>query len=197
MRRPALILSILALLIGQTILVGGQPKLQGKKILMIIARNGFRDEEYQIPREILEGEGASITVASSSLNPAKGMLGSVVKPDIPIDDVDAADYDALIFVGGVGASEYWESERAHSIAKEALDSGKVVCAICIAPVTLAKAGILKGRRATVWWSEGGRLKSLGAIYTGRPVERDGKIITANGPGAAGEFAEAITKALSE
>lgn len=41
--------------------------LADKKVLMIIAHVNFQDEEYQAPREILEGHGASVTVASSAL----------------------------------------------------------------------------------------------------------------------------------
>jgi protease I len=106
-----------------------------------------------------------------------------------------SDYDAVIFVGGVGAEEYWDDATAHAIATATVNTGKLLCAICIAPVTLAKAGVLKGKRVTVFSSERDKLEAEGAIYTGKNVEVDGKIITANGPNAATEFAEAIVKAL--
>jgi protease I len=64
-------------------------------------------------------------------------------------------------------------------------------------VTLANAGVLSGRRATVFSSEAGKLKAKGAEYTGAKVERDGKIITGSGPEAAEEFGRAIVKALAE
>ncbi|MCD6213570.1 MAG: DJ-1/PfpI family protein, partial [Candidatus Desulfofervidus sp.] len=51
------------------------------------------------------------------------------------------------------------------------------------------------KKATVWSSEASQLKSLGAIYTGKPVERDGLIITANGPQAAKKFGETILATL--
>jgi len=70
-----------------------------------------------------------------------------------------------------------------------------VAAICISPVTLARAGILKNRRATVFPTEAEELKKEGAIYTGAPVEEDGRIITASGPEAAGEFGERIASVL--
>jgi len=95
----------------------------------------------------------------------------------------------------MGATEYWNNEIAHNLARAALEKNKIVAAICIAPVTLAKAGLLKGKKATVWSSEANQLKSLGAIYTGKPVERDGLIVTANGPQAAEEFGETILAAL--
>jgi len=169
--------------------------LAGKRVVMIIAHNGFRDEELMEPKEILEGEGAEVVVASSSLDEAHGMKGATVKPDILLDDIDVSKFDAVIFVGGVGASEYWNNPKAHQIAKEALDSGKVVTAICIAPVTLANAGILKGKKATVFPSEREKLRAAGAIYTGRDVEEDGMIVTGNGPSAARKFGQTIAEKL--
>jgi len=164
-------------------------------VVMIIAHHNFRDEELFVTKEILEKHGVKVTVASSALTPAKGMLGGVYKPDLLFQNIKIDDYDAIIFVGGMGATEYWDNEIAHRLAQEAFKKGKVVAAICIAPVTLAKAGLLKGKKATVWSSEAGQLESAGAIYTGKPVEKDGLIITANGPWSAQAFAESILAAL--
>ncbi len=173
------------------------PTLQGKSILMIIAQRDFRDEEYQEPRRIFEARRATVTVASSSLEVAKGALGAQVKPDLLLKDVVVGDYDAIVFVGGPGAQEYWDDPVAHAVAQEAVAQGKVLAAICIAPATLAKAGVLKGKKATVFSSEKETLRTCGADYTGASVERDGLIITANGPKAATGFAEEIAKALEE
>jgi protease I len=173
------------------------PTLQGKSIVMIIAHRDFRDEEYKEPRQIFEARGAKVTVASSSLEVARGALGAQVKPDLLLKDVAVGDYDAIVFVGGPGAQEYWNDPVAHAVAQEAVAQGKVLAAICIAPTTLAKAGVLKGKKATVFSSEAGALKACGANYTGASVERDGLIITADGPQAATKFAEEIAKALEE
>lgn len=169
----------------------------GKKILAIIASSDFRDEELLVPKGIFEEEGFKVVIASSSLETSSGTLGAEVKPDILIKDVKIDDYDVVIFVGGSGASEYWDSPIAHNIAKGALEKNKILAAICIAPVTLANAGILTGKKATVWASEVNRLISKGAFYTGSAVEVDGNIVTANGPTAASEFAEAIVKKLKK
>ena len=166
-----------------------------KKAVMIIAQDGFRDEEFFQPKEILEKQGIEVKVASTALTQAKGMLGAEVKPDILVSDIDVTDFDAIIFVGGIGASQYWDDPIAHKLAQEAYNRNKIVAAICIAPVTLARAGILKGKRATVWSSEAGNLRSAEANYTAKPLEKDGNIITASGPIAAREFGEAIVKAL--
>ena len=176
--------------------IGEEVNLSGLKVVMIIAEEDFRDEELQKPKEILERYGAKVVIASSTTNIATGMLGMKIKPDILINEIKVEEYDAIIFVGGSGASQYWNDPIAHSIAKEAIKKDKILCAICIAPVTLANAGVLQGKKATVWPSEAERIKNMGAIYTGANVEIDGKIITANGPAAAEEFGEAIAKALA-
>jgi protease I len=174
---------------------GAIPDIAGKRIVMIVARRDFRDEELFEPRTILEEAGGEVIVASSSLEPAKGMLGGSVKPDLLVADVVAADYDAVVFVGGAGAKEYWNDGQAHAIARRAAEEGKVVAAICIAPVTLANAGVLEDRRATVWKSEGEQLMAKGARYAGRDLEVDGHIITADDPESAGKFGRAIARAL--
>jgi protease I len=177
---------------------GATPPVEGAKMksaVMIVAQENFRDEELLQPKEILERNGIQVVIASTTLKEIKGMLGAKVKPDILLSELDYRKFDALIFVGGSGASQYWDDPLAHELARMAQGSNKLVAAICIAPVTLGRAGILKGRRATVWQSEAGQLQALGADYTGRPVEKDANIITAAGPFAAREFGEEISRAL--
>jgi len=180
--------------------VRGESAMQfakGKKAVMLIAQNNFRDEELLKPKEVLEKNGVIVTVASSSLKESTGMLGAKVKPDILFTNINVADYDAVIFVGGSGASEYWDNPTAHKIANEANNAKKIVGAICIAPVTLAKAGLLKDKKATTFSSTINDIKSAGAKYTGAEVEIDGNIITASGPAAAQKFGETIVKALNQ
>lgn len=168
--------------------------LKGKKILIIIAPDNFNDREYSSPREILEKEGAEITVASSNGQPARGMHGSIVRPDKNFYDVNSKDYNAIIFVGGSGSSVYFNNQRALGLAREFYKQGKIVAAICIAPSILANAGILNGKKATSFPSERNNINTVGA-YTGSKVEVDGKIITGYGPDAAADFGHKILEAL--
>ncbi len=178
-----------------------EENLTGKKILMIVAFENFRDEEFEIPYETFRSAGASVTVASWQTGTAKGMLGKTLEINTTIDDVNVDDYDAVVFVGGSGAQKYYSNERALTIAREAYEKGKVLGAICIAPGILAKAGVLKGKNATIWDSGSGEfvkiLEENGATYTAMNVEIDGNIVTANGPHAAQGFAEAIIEKLVE
>ena len=170
--------------------------LTGKKVLMVIAKNKFRDEEYLEPRKVLEAAGAVVTVASSTLNTAEGMLGLKVKPDVLIGNVKEGDYDGIVFVGGGGASEYFDSPVAHTLARNFFEHGKLTSAICIAPATLANAGVLQGKKATAFPSSEKALNAHGAIAIKDDVVTDGKIVTAVGPSAAKKFGEKLVDVLS-
>lgn len=185
-----------------------------KKILFIIAFRDFRDVEYFVPREILEKEGrpegaslaqragTEIKVASDETGLAVGADGGEVNIDMKLEDVNVVDFDAIIFIGGPGALKHLDNENSYEIARTVVAHDKFLAAICVAPIILAKAGVLAGKKATVWTSaldKSGRetLKEHGALYSEDAVARDGKIITANGPAAAKEFGEKLIEVLSE
>lgn len=169
--------------------------LFGKKVLMVIAKSRFRDEEYIEPRKVLEDAGAVVTVASSSLKLSEGMRGLKVKPDILIGDAKEAYFDGIVFVGGGGAAEYFDSPVAHALAKAFFEHGKLTSAICVAPATLANAGVLKGKKATAFPSSEAALKTHGAVVMNQDVVSDGKIVTAVGPQAAKKFGEKLVEVL--
>lgn len=166
-----------------------------KKAALIIAEKNFRDEEYQVPKEVLLENGIDVVTASTTTSECVGKLGMKVNPDVLVTDLDLDELDALIFIGGGGSEQYFEDETAHSLAQTAYDKGKVVGAICIAPVILANAGLLKGRTATVFPDGKDILESQGANYTGGTVEVDGRIITGNGPDAAHEFGKKLVELI--
>ncbi|MGC9310994.1 MAG: DJ-1/PfpI family protein [Candidatus Aenigmatarchaeota archaeon] len=174
-----------------------EPAFGGKSALLIIAPENFRDEECFHTREELEKAGISVTIASLSTGDKKGALGGVARAEIALKDVNVADYDTVIFVGGGGSAVYFNDPLAQKIAKDSHELGKVTAAICIAPVILANAGVLEGKKATVWESADTKaaLKAGGATYTGKTVEADGKVVTGNGPAAAREFGRAIAGLL--
>lgn len=173
--------------------------LRGKKILIVIAYQDFQDDEYRVVSEYLGMLGAVIEVASSSIGEARGVNSSLVEVNILINDVNPYQHDALVFIGGPGSVEYQYNETVLELARQFIQSRKIVAAICIAPLILAKAGILSGKHATVWVGyeneEYKELESSGAKYTGEPVTVDKHIITANGPESATKFAEAISKEI--
>lgn len=166
-----------------------------KTIALVIAEKTFRDEEYQIPKEILGKYGYKVLTVSTSLNEAVGKLGMKVKPEILVEQINSREIDALIFVGGGGSSQYFEDKIAHRLAKQVYEQDKIVGAICIAPVILAKAGLLKGKKATVFPDGANELTNNGAVYTGALVEVDGKIVTGSGPEAAEAFGNQLVSML--
>lgn len=166
-----------------------------KKIVMIIAPVEFREEEYEVPRAIFEKSGFAVSVASNTAKDCVGKFGMKVTPDLQLAALTVRDYDAVVFVGGKGCKEYWDDAVCHRIAREAASLGKVVSAICSAPVILARAGLLTGRKATCFSGDAEFLKAGGAVYTGRSVETDGIFVTADGPASAAVFGEAVTGAL--
>lgn len=168
------------------------------KILMVIAPVNFRDEELFIPKEFFESKKIAVDVASSVKTPVRGMLGKTVVPNLLVSEVVLDEYDAVIFVGGIGVEDrkLYENKEYVGLAKLAFSRGKIVGAICIAPKILAAAGILKNKRATVFSSGRSYLIEKGANYVDRDVVQDGLLITAPGPAAAKKFAEAIYELLS-
>ncbi len=172
-------------------------ELKGKSVLMVVAPLNFRDEELLNTKKVLENYGAEVEIGSLGVAEAKGSLGAVVGVEIDISGANVEDYDAIVFVGGPGTDVYFNEEMVLNIVREANNKGKILGAICIAPVILANAGILKGKKATVFPSGKDVLKSKGAEYTGEPVTSDSNIVTANGPAAAADFGEAIAEKLFE
>lgn len=172
-----------------------EPKTQ--KAVLIIASQKFRDEELLETKHLLDQAGVQTVIASTKTGVIKGMLRAKVEADMLVNDIVVDDYDAVIFIGGSGAKEYFDSSVALNIARQAAQRQKVLAAICIAPTVLANAGLLDGVKATAFSTEKYKLKRSGAQYTGADVERDGLIITANGPKAAAQFGKAIVDALTE
>ena len=164
-----------------------------KKAAMIIAFDKFRDEEYKEPKDLLEKSGAQITTVSSKLGTAKGKHGLPANVELTLDKLKVKEFDAILFIGGPGCYSYYDDPTAHRIAQETLKEGKILGAICAAPGILANAGVLKGKKATMF-ADDGTLAKGGATYTGQGVEIDGKIITATGPSTARAWGEAIIKA---
>lgn len=165
------------------------------QVLFIIAPDNFRDEEYRIPESILSKKGVIVLTASTTVKQVTGMLGLKVKPDLPLESAKEISFDALLLVGGNGAKSLWDNQYLHKLVKDFYQKKKLIGAICFAPVILARAGILKGKRATVYETAVNELKEKDAVYTGAAVEQDGLILTGNGPSAANLFGQTFARIL--
>lgn len=165
------------------------------KIAVFIAFQGFRDEEYTEPKKVLEAAGHEVTTVSTAKGEARGKFRATAQVDKVIEEIDPAAYDALTLVGGPGALEHLDNPKVHALFKKASALGKLVGAICISPVVLAHAGLLKGKTATCWPDGAPELEKAGAKYTGSELEIDGKLITASGPVPAKKYGQALAEAL--
>lgn len=167
-----------------------------KQVVFIVAHKNFRDEEYYEPKKIIERAGVKVLTASSYLTPATGKLGGEAHVDLLFTEIKASEFEAIVFIGGPGVVMFWDDWRTQSLAKLFLEHNKVVAAICSAPVILARAGLLKDVTCTSFSGDEDKVRAEGGNWTGNEVEKDGLIITGNGPSAAKAFGHAIVDALS-
>jgi protease I len=127
----------------------------------------------------------------------QGAFGGIVASEITLDSLKVEDYEAVVFIGGPGAADYFNNLAVLRIAREASARNKVIAAISAAPMILANAGVLRGIRATGLPQQREQMKKTGAQFTGSTVEHDGLIITASDSSVAVQFARAIVVALKE
>jgi protease I len=173
-------------------------KLEGKKVLIVIPHTQFRDEEFFEPKKILEDEGAQVVVASTSARPCRGMKGGLAQADISIVDAKADDYSAIVLCGGSSVPEFfWNDKKLQELVTAMSTAGKVVAAICLSTVVLAKAKLLAGREATVYFLPQAieALKEAGAKYVNETLIIHNNIILAEGPPDSQRFGQAIRAAL--
>ena len=169
------------------------------KVLMVIAPEKFRDEEFTVPAAALQKAGIGYDVASKERGPCTGMLGTKVSATLAFEEIEPKSYDGILIVGGAGAQLHlWDDELLGEMVKYFHAEAKVVAAICLAPVILARAGILKGKKATYFNSPVSfrEMRAGGAVLVDKPVVADSRIITANGPAAATEFADTFIRTLT-
>lgn len=169
-----------------------------KKVLFIIANIGFQDHEFGVPYEAVTSAGYHADVASGRGGKCRGAFMHSVDDTLKLSEVQAQDYDLLVYAGGGGAyDQYYLDPTYLALASQA----NAVAAICIAPSLLSDAGIYQGKQVTGRDDGMGTqityLQRNGAIFLDQPVVRDGQYITANGPEAAEEFAQKILELLIE
>lgn len=96
---------------------------------MLIAFKDFRDEEYFVPKEILVKAGAEVKTASSKMGKAMGTDGGQVEVDLTVSEINPADFDAVIFVGGPGCLADLDNENSYNLIKETKAKYKLLAAI--------------------------------------------------------------------
>lgn len=140
---------------------------------------------------------AGIEVVSAGLKPGmvKASRGVQLMPDVTLDVALQDDYDMIVLPGGMsGAATLKADGRILDVLKKMAAAGQYTAAICAAPMVLAEAGLLAGKRAT---SYPGFLDALPDItVSAGAVVRDGNVLTSRGPGTAMDFALALIEVLA-
>ena len=124
-------------------------------------------------------------------------FGGWITFDRKIEDVAAADYDAVIVPGGAWNPDTLRANT-HVLAflNAMSQAGKPVGAICHAPWVLIDAGLLRNRRATCWWSMQKDITGAGATFVDEAAVIDGNIITSRCPGDLPAFLTAVGAQLA-
>jgi len=177
------------------------PELSDVRVLMI-ATDGFEQDELFKPRQALLDAGAQVTLASLKTQPITGEKGGEkgesITPDTTVDEVDSDAFDALVLPGGVGNPDKLRmNARAVEIVGEFMDDEKIVAAICHAPWLLVEADVVDGREVTSWPSVRTDLENAGADVVDREVVVDGNLITSRKPDDIPAFNAAVIAALSK
>jgi protease I len=170
--------------------------------VLMIATDGFENDELFQPRQALIDAGATVTLASIELDPIEGEKAGekaeTITPDLTLRDVNTELFDALVIPGGVSNPDKMRLQgRAIQIVEEFMDDDKVVAAICHGPWLLVEADAVDGRKVTSWPSLRTDLENAGAMVVDQDVVVDGKLITSRKPGDIPAFNKAIIDALEE
>lgn len=164
------------------------------KVYLFLA-DGFETVEALAPVDVMRRAGIEVTTVS--IMKRKEVVSAqevTVLADTLFEDICCADADVLVLPGGgVGTDNLSAHELLRLQLVEAHANGKLVAAICAAPMVFGRIGILEGRKATCYPGCEGDL--FGAEYTAAPIEQDGNIITGCGPGVSFDFGFAIVERL--
>jgi protease I len=176
-------------------------ELNGKKIA-ILATHGFEQSELEGPRDRLKKAGATVEIVSPAPGEIRGWdkkdWGRPVKVDKTLDQVAAAEYDAVVLPGGQINPDLLRVEpKALRFIKEIFDAGKIVAAVCHAPWLLIETGIAKGRKMTSYKSIKTDVANAGARWEDSEVVVDQGVITSRNPGDLEAFSAKIIEEVRE
>lgn len=151
--------------------------------------NGFEEIEAISVIDILRRAGLEVVTAGLPGTMVTGDWGVKVITDKMLRDIDPDHFEAIVLPGGQGSTTFEKSKKLNEILENFQKEKKLVCAICYSPIILARKGLLKDKRATVY---PGKEREL-PMPRGERVVVDGNIITSQGPGTAMEFALKIVE----
>jgi protease I len=171
--------------------------LTGKRIA-ILAENMYQEMELWVPFYRFKEEGAEVKViGAGGAKSYTSKLGYPVTVDVQADQVKAVEFDAVVVPGGYAPDMMRRHPAMVALVRDAAQQGKVVAAICHAGWMLVSAGVLKGRRATSFFSIKDDLIAAGANWVDEEVVVDGNLITSRKPDDLPAFCRSIVQALAK
>lgn len=163
-----------------------------KVCVLCVVTDGVEEIELVAPVDLLRR--ADVEVVLVSMNgklTVTGSHGLVIQADIQVEQIDADGFDALLLPGGPGVAALRKDGRAAEMVKTFAGGGKLVGAICAAPLVLHDAGILDGKRHTAHQTA---RQELTAAMDDRVVV-DGNLVTSRGAGTAVDFGLRLVEEL--
>jgi 4-methyl-5(b-hydroxyethyl)-thiazole monophosphate biosynthesis len=164
------------------------------KAILVLLAPGFEEIEFTAPVDILRRLGISVVTAGVQGREVEGAHGITMLADTLLSEVKTEDYAGIVLPGGAASWLLRDMPAVLQLVREMHAEGKLVAAICAAPIALEAAGVLKGRRCTCYPGVEGELKSAAEVLA-EPAVTDGQLVTGRGPGAALEFGFALGIAL--
>lgn len=163
-------------------------------MIYVFLAPGFEESEALVTVDVLRRAGENVVTVGVTESLIKGAHGIQVVTDTTIYDVQGTHPDGIVLPGGMPGTLHLEHcQWVCEMIRDAYRNDKWIAAICAAPSILGHMGLLTNRKATCF--PGFENELLGAEVTAQPVCRDGRFITANGPGAAMAFGLEIVRAL--
>ena len=165
-----------------------------KRVLVPLAE-GFEELEAVTIIDVLRRAGIDVVVASLAGSPVTGSHGIRLCADTPLAALAEQEFDMIALPGGMPGAEHLKKDaRIAQIIQNLHARGRPVAAICAAPMVLAAAGVLDGRRATSY--PGFLDDAARTTVVDEAVVADGGVITSRGPGTALDFALALVAELA-
>src|SRR5258707_12014299 len=151
--------------------------LAGKRIALLV-EDEFEDRELTGPLNALRAVGAVVTIIGPLGGTRyRGKRGeSTVTSDMAAGQARMMDFDALVIPGGHAPDKMRMRHAMVDLARDAMEVGKPVAAICHGPQLLISADTLRGRTLTCWPSIAIDVKNAGGLYVANPVVKDGNLI---------------------